>query len=182
MTEPHSAPAPLIRSATAADAPALSQLAWRTFIDTFVDGFGIAYPQADLDVFRQQKFSLAAIESALVEPGAAWWVAEAPDGALMAFANAGPNGLPHPDAKPTDMELRRLYVDVSAQGLGLGKRLLDTALDWMEAQGKGPLWLGVWSENHKAQSLYRAYGFEKVGDYQFPVGTWRDDEHIYRRG
>ena len=104
------------------------------------------------------------------------------EGELLAFANAGPNTLPHPDARPTQMELRRLYVSRAAQGLGLGTRLLTLSLDWMEAHTDGPLWIGVWSGNLKAQKLYAAHGFEKVGEYQYPVGRWLDDEFILRRG
>ena len=40
----------------------------------------------------------------------------------------------------------------------------------------GPLWIGVWSGNDKAQRLYAAYGFEKAGEYDYPVGAWRDRE------
>ena len=38
------------------------------------------------------------------------------------------------------------------------------------------------STNAKAQKLYAAYGFEKAGEYQYPVGAWMDDEFILRRG
>ena len=116
----------------------------------------------------------------LNEPGAAWWVAER-DGELLAFANTGPNTLPHPEARPSHAELRRLYVSKRAQGLGLGTKLLAVALEWMEAHTDGPLWIGVWSGNLKAQKLYAAYGFEKAGEYQYPVGDWLDDEFILRR-
>ena len=115
------------------------------------------------------------------EPGAAWWVAER-DGALLAFANAGPNTLPHPDARTSHAELRRLYVSKEAQGLGLGTRLLALSLDWMQAHSDGPLWIGVWSGNAKALRLYEAHGFAKAGEYQYPVGRWLDDEFILRRG
>ena len=104
------------------------------------------------------------------------------DGDLLAFANAGPNTLPHPDGRPDHAELRRLYVSKAAQGLGLGTKLLDVALDWMTAHSTGPLWIGVWSGNLKAQKLYAAYGFAKAGEYQYPVGSWLDDEFILRRG
>ena len=117
----------------------------------------------------------------LKEPGAAWWVAER-DGELLAFANTGPNTLPHPDARASHAELRRLYVAKAAQGLGLGTKLLAVALAWMEAHSDGPLWIGVWSGNLKAQKLYAAYGFAKAGEYQYPVGRWLDDEFILRRG
>ncbi len=172
---------PLIRPAVDADAAALGELGRQTFIDTFVDGFGIPYPAGDLAAFLDASFSPEAIRAKLQEPGAAWWVAER-DGDLLAFANTGPNTLPHPDARPGHAELRRLYVSKSAQGLGLGTKLLAIALDWMEANTDGPLWIGVWSGNLKAQKLYAAYGFGKAGEYQYPVGRWLDDEFILRRG
>jgi len=172
---------PLIRSARPDDAAALGALGRQTFLDTFVEGFAIPYPEADLTPFLAASFSAEAIAAKLQEPGAAWWVAER-DGALLAFANAGPNTLPHPEARPAHMELRRLYVGKAAQGLGLGTRLLAVALDWMETHTAGPLWIGVWSGNLKAQRLYAAYGFDKAGEYQYPVGSWRDDEFILRRG
>jgi len=175
---------PLIRAALPDDAAKLGALGRQTFIDTFVaqDGFAIPYPAVDLETFLEASFSTQATAHKLQEPGAAWWVAEGADGALLAFANAGPNTLPHPDAEPSHAELRRLYVGKSAQGLGLGTQILAAALHWMEANSEGPLWIGVWSGNLKAQRLYAAYGFEKVGEYQYPVGTWLDDEFILRRG
>jgi diamine N-acetyltransferase len=172
---------PVIRPARPEDAAALGALGRQTFIDTFVNGFGIPYPEADLKAFLDASFDLEPTLKKLAEPNCAWWVAER-DGELLAFANAGPNGLPHPDAAPENMELRRLYVAKTAQGLGLGTRLLTLALDWMQANTDGPLWIGVWSGNAKALKLYGAYGFEKAGEYEYPVGAWRDHEFILRRG
>ena len=173
----------VIRPPVDTDAAALGVLGRQTFLDTFVaeDGFAIPYPADDLAAFLEASFSVEATRTKLAEPGAAWWVAERA-GTLLAFANAGPNTLPHPEAAPGHAELRRLYVSRAAQGLGLGTRLLAVALEWMEANTDGPLWIGVWSGNLKAQKLYAAYGFEKAGEYQYPVGTWRDDEFILRRG
>ena len=171
----------LIRPAVEADAAALGELGRQTFVDTFVAGFAIPYPADDLTAFLDSSFSPETIRTKLKEPGAAWWVAER-DGELLAFANTGPNTLPHPEARASHAELRRLYVSKAAQGLGLGTKLLAVALDWMEANGDGPLWIGVWSGNLKAQKLYAAYGFEKAGEYQYPVGQWLDDEFNQRRG
>jgi len=172
---------PVIRPAVEADAAALGELGRRTFIDTFVTGFGIPYPADDLTAFLDRSFCVETILAKLNEPGAAWWVADR-DGELLAFANAGPNTLPHPEARLSHAELRRLYVARTAQGLGLGTKLLAVALEWMEAHSDGPLWIGVWSGNLKAQKLYAAWGFEKAGEYQYPVGSWMDDEFILRRG
>jgi GNAT superfamily N-acetyltransferase len=171
----------VIRPARDTDAAALADLGRSTFIETFVEGFAIPYPADDLAAYLDEAFSVTAIRAKLHEPGAAWWVADR-DGVILAFANTGPNTLPHPDGRPSHAELRRLYVGKSAQGLGLGTRLLAIALDWMETHTDGPLWIGVWSGNLKAQKLYAAHGFTIAGEYQYPVGAWRDDEFILRRG
>ncbi|WP_252865625.1 GNAT family N-acetyltransferase [Brevundimonas diminuta] len=106
---------PVIRPACPDDAAALAVLGRQTFIDTFVTGFGIPYPTADLTMFLDASFNAEAITKKLAEPGAAWWVAER-EGELLAFANAGPNTLPHPDGRASHAELRRLYVGKQAQG------------------------------------------------------------------
>lgn len=170
----------LIRRARPEDALALTEVGRRTFVETFVEGFAIPYPEADLRAFFAKSFDIKTTRTRLGDPAEAWWVGER-DGQIVAFANAGPNGLPHPEAQPSHAELRRLYVSKAAQGLGFGTRLFDIALDWMQTNGDGPLWIGVWSGNLRAQRLYAAYGFEKAGEYQYPVGDWLDDEFILRR-
>ena len=142
----------VIRTPTAADAATLGVVGRQTFIDTFVDGFGIPYPADDLAAFLDASFSPEGTAAKLAEPGAAWWVAER-NGELLAFANAGPNTLPHPDARPSHAELRRLYVSKGAQGLGLGTQLLALSLDWMQAHSDGPIWIGVWSGKLKDKKL-----------------------------
>ena len=170
-----------MRRAALADAKTLTDVGHKTFCETFLEGFAIPYPPEDLTVFLATNYAQAAFERKLSDPRQATWIVER-DGIALAYANAGPCGLPHPDVGPGHMELNRLYVLHAAQGLGLGRRLLETALGWMEAQGPGPLWLGVWSGNLKAQSLYARHGFTKVGEYEFPVGAWRDHEFIFRLG
>src|SRR5688500_10548795 len=140
---------PTLRRATPDDARPLAALGRSTFVDTFVHGFGIPYPAEDLEVFLATAYAEAAFRAAIADPAHAWWIAEA-GGSPVAYAQAGPNTLPHPDARPGEVELKRLYVDAPAQGLGLGRTLLEAALAWMEARNAGPLWIGVWSGNHRA--------------------------------
>src|SRR5689334_10027154 len=112
-----------IRLAGETDAAALASLGRTTFIETFVEGFGIPYPPDDLEQYLAKTFRVPVLEERLRDRREAWWVAER-DGELLAFANAGPNTLPHPEGRPTHAELRRLYVAKHAQRLGLGRKLL----------------------------------------------------------
>jgi ribosomal protein S18 acetylase RimI-like enzyme len=166
----------VIRRALPADAPTLSALGASTFVDTF----GHLYSSGDLQAFLDESHAVAAYEKLLASPIYALWLAE-DDGEAIGYALAGPCGLPHEDAKPTDGELKRLYVSPSAQGGGIGAKLFEQALAWLERDGPRTLWISVWSENHGAQRFYARYGFEMAGEYEFLVGEQRDREFMFRR-
>ena len=165
-----------IRRATPADADALSRISRRTFIDTF----GHLYPDEDLQAFLTDSHAPDVCAGILADDAYAIWLLE--DGAdVVGYAMAGPCGLPHADVAPGDGELKRLYVLDSAQNSGWGGRLFQAALDWLERDGPRALWISVWSENLGAQRFYARHGFEKVGEYEFPVGRVRDREFMLRR-
>ena len=169
-------PPALIRRATPADAVALRALTQRTFADTF----GHLYPPNDLAEFFATVYALDAFQDLLRDPAQAAWFLEL-DGTPIGHALAGPCTLPHPEVRPGDGELKRLYLVKDAHNGGHGTRLLRTALDWLLRDGPRTLWLGVWSENVGAQRFYARHGFEHVGEYIFEVGKCRDREFILRR-
>ncbi len=168
---------PEIRRAADVDAAALAALG----ADTFVEAFGHLYPPEDLREFLGAAHSPVAYARALDNPGVAIWVAVVRGGELVAYAMAGPCKLPVPGLEPTAGEVRQLYVRAAFQQHRLGSRLLETALGWLTAAGRSPLYCGVWSLNRGAQRLYARYGFEKIGEYEFAVGRQRDREFILRQ-
>ena len=172
----------VIRPARAVDAPALADLGRRTFLQTFVEDFAIPYPARDLDPFFARRFGVEAFEQEIDDPLMGVWVAEDVGGALVAYATAGPCSLPHPEVTNEHGELHRLYLDRPAQGSGLAPRLMETTLSWLADRRGGPLWLGVWSGNLRAQRFYARYGFQKAGEYDYRVGASVDHEFILRRG
>ena len=112
-----------IRRATADDAAVLSDLASRTFTETF----GHLYPPQDLQDFIDASYTVERQRTILAHPDYAVWLLEL-DGEAVGHAAAGPCGLPHPDVKPGDGELKRLYLIKTQQSCGWGSRLLETAL------------------------------------------------------
>ncbi len=170
-----------VRPATPADAHLLSRIGWETFLATFVEGFAMPYSADDLAHFRAASYAPEQFTALLESPAGAGWIAER-GGEPVGFATIGGATLPHPDIRSGQGELKRLYVRGAEQGGGLARRLMDTALARLERDAPGPVWLGVWSGNLRAQRFYARYGFERAGEYVYEVGAARDHEFILRRG
>ncbi|MBU8975507.1 GNAT family N-acetyltransferase [Lysobacter sp. MMG2] len=165
-----------LRRATSADADVLSVLSAACFTETF----GHLYPPEDLRHFLHEAYSVAEWASLLSDEAYATWLLEV-DGVAVGYATAGACALPHDDVQPGDGELKRLYVLREHHNGGWGSRLFDAAQAWLLRDGPRTLWIGVWSENLGAQRFYARHGFERVGDYDFVVGSTRDHEFILRR-
>ncbi len=66
----------------------------------------------------------------------------------------------------------------SVFGSGVAQKLMDASLAWLENIYQNNIFVGVYSENFRAQKFYSRYGFKKVGEYGFPVGDHIDREFI----
>jgi ribosomal protein S18 acetylase RimI-like enzyme len=171
MTEPYR-----IRRATPADADAIAAVSRQAFTETFVVEFAMPYHPDDLAAFLDKSHGPDAFRQWLSEPDVKAWVAES-DG-VIGYALTGEVHLPHPDAGPDDRELHRLYLPRAHHKTGVAGLLMQAALDGM---ADAPVqWLGVWSGNIRAQRFYARYGFEKAGEYDYPVGRTIDHEFILR--
>lgn len=165
--------APVLRDATPADAPRVATLARRTFTDTF----GHLYRPEDLTAFLSGHTE-EGWRGELSDPAYAVHVAEA-GGELVAYAKIGPPSLPFEPRGPS-IELRQFYVLQPFQGAGLAARLMDWVLATARARGAADLYLSVFVDNHRAQAFYARYGFEKIGRYDFIVGSHVDEDHVMR--
>ena len=67
-----------------------------------------------------------------------------------------------------DYELRRMYVDPAARGLGIAQRLLDIALAWCAGRGVADLWLETNAQWKAAHHIYEKRGFVPVAREQLP--------------
>jgi ribosomal protein S18 acetylase RimI-like enzyme len=138
------------------------------------------YPPEDLRGFLAASHSADAWERALKDSRRAVWIASMAD-APIGYVSVGACKLPVDNLEPSAGEIHQLYVLKSHHNLRLGTRLMEIGLEWLEAQGRTPLYVGVWSDNAGAQRFYARYGFVKVGEYGFPVGRTVDREFILRR-
>ncbi|MEM9495060.1 MAG: GNAT family N-acetyltransferase [Pseudomonadota bacterium] len=147
---------------------------------SFIDAFGELYSSDDLEAFLSSSHSVDVYERLITDPLSHVWLAETETGDAVGYATAGPCDLPVPSMPEKAGELQRLYLLAGRQSAGVGSRLLTTALDWLDTHFEH-VFLGVYYENAGAQRLYRRFGFEKIAEYEFMVGTHADPEWIMQR-
>ncbi|MDQ0497123.1 GNAT family N-acetyltransferase [Paenibacillus brasilensis] len=73
------------------------------------------------------------------------------------------------------LEIERIYIKNKFQKHGLGKYLLNKAIEIAMEQNKNKIWLGVWEKNENAIAFYKKMGFVQTGAHSFYMG---DEEQI----
>ncbi len=86
------------------------------------------------------------------------------------------------DTRPTDIELRRIYILQQMQGTGLGKALMARAREDAAAIGRTRMLLGVYEHNYRAHAFYERQGFTRIGERRFAVGAATYTDPVYARG
>lgn len=155
-----------IRVANATDAPALRDLAIRTFRDAF----GADNRPEDLELYLDAAYSAAQISRDLANPDVITFVAEF-EQRLEAFAQLRRGKLPPTGTMDAPIELWRFYVDKAHHGQGLAAALMNHVTVHAINLGARTLWLGVWERNPRGIAFYNKVGFTDVGSYVFVLGN-----------
>lgn len=79
------------------------------------------------------------------------------------------------------LEIERIYIAREFQGCGLGRFLINKAVETARARRKRYVWLGVWEKNKKAISFYQKHGFYKIGAHSFFVGSDEQTDDLMRK-
>lgn len=165
----------ILREATAADIPAISHLA----TESFVAKFGHLYSAGNLNAFLTESLSEPAIATELANPARLYRLAEA-GGRLVGYCKIGLTcGFPEHARGQNVMELKQLYTASDATGMGIGKALMDWAMEQFAARKADEVQISVYAYNDGAQRFYQRYGFEKVADITFRVGDHIDPEFLF---
>ena len=175
-----------IRQASAADAPALAELAALTFPLACPP----SSPKAEVAAFVQANLGPETFAAYLADPLRMIFVAEdhAPltAGRLLAYTLLI-------DTPPVDadvaglvsaadaIEFSKCYAHPDTHGLGVGASIMAVSLDWIASQGRRHTWLGVNSENERAQKFYRKHGFAVVGARRFQLGKQIEHDYVMVR-
>lgn len=164
-----------LRPATPDDASALAALGR----DSFVAAFGHLYCDEDLAAFLAEYKTVAAYRKCLADPGRRVAVAESASSLVGFCVLHQPSEFASKSDAARPIALQQLYISPALTGRGIGAALMDWALREARALGCNAVQLSVWSGNHRAQRFYARYGFGKIADIDFWVGSHRDEEFLF---
>jgi diamine N-acetyltransferase len=160
-------PAIQLIHANASHASLLATLA----LDTFCESFEKVNNPEDFKAYTSEAFNETQIAKEIHEPNSLYILAYA-DGELAGYARVRDNdeGKNYFPGKKT-IELQRIYALDKFIGKGVGKTLMNYAIEFGKKQGAEILWLGVWEHNERAQKFYGKLGFERFTSHVFMLGN-----------
>lgn len=164
-----------VRKTGLVDVERLALIGAATFLETFA---GIL--DGDAIVAHCKWEHSAATYAHHISSGATAWLAQCNLGnAPVGYALLGPTALP--GSETGDLELKRIYLLSRYHGTGIGKALMDAAIDCAGSSGAIRLLLGVYVGNDRAIAFYRKQGFVRIADRRFKVGDHEYDDVVLAR-
>ena len=154
-----------IRYGTIEDAKRLSELGAKTFYDTFAKD----NTPENMATHLKKSFSPEIQFAELSDPENIFLIVEhesQPIGYAQLILHSKEETLT--GNKP--LEIRRIYATQEYLGKGVGKALMQAAIQEAKQRDCDSLWLGVWEKNPRAIDFYRKWGFKEVGMHTFKVG------------
>jgi diamine N-acetyltransferase len=79
------------------------------------------------------------------------------------------------------IELVRFYLLQKWVGRGVAGQLMQECLNEAARNEYDVIWLGVWTENHRAVAFYKKWGFDVVGTHSFWLGDDEQTDYIMAR-
>jgi len=154
-----------IRPARLEDAPGIAKVqvdSWRsTYKGLIADAFlaGLSYEH------RTQVWSKNLTDRS---NGGFLYIAETSPGEIVGFVSAGPEQAGDPLYRG---EIYAIYLLQQAQGQGLGRKLLSTAMDELVERGLSSMLLWVLKDNLPARKFYEAAGGEYLREKPIEIGS-----------
>ena len=154
-----------IRKAVKTDAENLRNLE----AETFYKKWRPTNTEADMQSYMRDNFSIEKINSDLSDNGIIHFLAET-ETKLVAYVQLKHNSSEGDLEGKKAIEIQRMYVMEEYFRRGIGRKLMNTAIDFAIVENYEVIWLGVWEQNFQAIEFYKSFGYEIYGSHLFVLG------------
>ncbi|MCS7462157.1 GNAT family N-acetyltransferase [Paenibacillus doosanensis] len=148
----------------------LQEISMETFNDTFKE----QNSPENMKAYLEKAFNARQLEKELSDPSSEFYFVYLNE-QLAGYLKVNANESQSEPMGEHSLEIERIYMRRSFQGKGLGRHLLNKAMDIASGQNKKTIWLGVWEKNENAIAFYKKMGFVQTGAHSFYMG---DEEQI----
>lgn len=159
-----------IKKCVLKDLPALQKISIETFTETFKDQNSPEH----LTAYLEKAYNLEQLEQELTNHSSLFFFVYL-NQEVAGYLKVNTDEAQSEAMGADSLEVERIYIKKKFQKHGLGKQLLNKAIEIALDQKKKKVWLGVWEENKKAITFYQKKGFVQTGAHSFYMG---DDEQI----
>lgn len=139
-------------------------------IETFEDTFAADNDPADFQEYLAEAFTQEKLKTELLNPDSRFFFIYSEE-KLAGYMKLNVGAAQTERSGKNDLEVERLYIRKNFKRQGLGKQLLELAIETAKKEKRENIWLGVWEENLKAQRFYQTLGFRQIGAHDFYIGS-----------
>jgi ribosomal protein S18 acetylase RimI-like enzyme len=146
-------------------------------IETFTDTFAAHNTLEDLQAYMDKAYDPEKLKEELLTAGSTFYFLYEGE-ELAGYMKVNVDVALTEDMGADSLEVERIYIRPAFKRRGLGKYLIDKAIEIARVQGKELIWLGVWEHNVNAIAFYGKMGFVHTGSHSFFMGTDEQTDFI----
>ncbi|WP_088035150.1 GNAT family N-acetyltransferase [Evansella clarkii] len=162
-----------IRKCTVADLQKLQEISTLTFNETFKE----QNSPENMKAYVEKAFNLEQLEKEVLHPNSQFYFIFIKN-ELAGYLKVNTSDAQSEEMGEEAIEIERIYIINTFHKQGLGKELLNKAIEIAEKQNKKKIWLGVWEKNENAIAFYKKLGFVQTGAHCFYMGDEEQTDYI----
>ncbi|WP_413306157.1 GNAT family N-acetyltransferase [Bacillus sp. 1P10SD] len=162
-----------IRSCTLEDLHILQEISYETFNETFKH----QNSPENMNAYLEKAFNVKKLEKELSNHSSHFFFVYF-NNEVAGYLKVNTNDAQSEDMGDESLEIERIYIKSHFQKHGLGKYLLNQAMELAMECNKKKIWLGVWEKNENAIAFYKKMGFVQTGAHSFYMGDEEQTDFI----
>lgn len=159
-----------IKKCTLEDLRKLQEISYETFNETFKH----QNSPENMNAYLERAFNLKQLERELSNIFSLFFFVYF-NNEVAGYLKVNTNDAQSEEMGDESLEIERIYIRNKFQKHGLGKYLLNKAMEIAVERKKNKIWLGVWEKNENAIAFYIKNGFVQTGSHSFYMG---DEEQV----